>query len=281
MHLTYGKNPNYWGYDERYPKNRLPYADTLKVLNIPDAATAMALLRTDKIDLMTDLNWQQADSLAKTNSDLQQTKLPAAGYSVDLRIDKAPFTDINVRKALQMALDRESIAKNYYGGTVDGKLAGLVSPEYKRWCTPYDEWSQELHDEYSYNIIKARALLTGAGYPNGFNTNFVAAANMNLNLLQLIKAQFLDVGVNMEIRTMDPGAFSPFAIAGKQDQMTYYQHTAPPFQPWIALDYRSKIPVKFTFNKDAIYNAMVTDLETNADSSKPKQISNEADVCSQ
>ena len=34
------KNPNYWGYDERYPQNKLPYVDTVKFLIIPDEATA-------------------------------------------------------------------------------------------------------------------------------------------------------------------------------------------------------------------------------------------------
>ena len=33
---TLVKNPNYWGYDERYPQNKLPYIDTLKVIVIPD-----------------------------------------------------------------------------------------------------------------------------------------------------------------------------------------------------------------------------------------------------
>jgi len=30
------KNPNYWGFDERYPQNKLPYVDKLKLLIIPD-----------------------------------------------------------------------------------------------------------------------------------------------------------------------------------------------------------------------------------------------------
>jgi peptide/nickel transport system substrate-binding protein len=30
------KNPNYWGYDERYPQNKLPYVDRVKYLIIPD-----------------------------------------------------------------------------------------------------------------------------------------------------------------------------------------------------------------------------------------------------
>ena len=46
---TLVKNPNYWGYDERYPQNKLPYVDQLKILIMPDNATAMAAMRTGKI----------------------------------------------------------------------------------------------------------------------------------------------------------------------------------------------------------------------------------------
>ena len=49
---TLVKNPNYWGYDERYPQNRLPYIDKLNILIIPDNATALAAMRSGKIDVM-------------------------------------------------------------------------------------------------------------------------------------------------------------------------------------------------------------------------------------
>ena len=34
--MTWTKNPNYWGYDEKYPENRLPYIDELRALVIPE-----------------------------------------------------------------------------------------------------------------------------------------------------------------------------------------------------------------------------------------------------
>ena len=50
--LTYVKNPNYWGYDEKYPQNRLPYVDEIRALVIPDKATRVAALRAGKIDYL-------------------------------------------------------------------------------------------------------------------------------------------------------------------------------------------------------------------------------------
>ena len=40
------RTPDYWGYDEKYPENRLPYIDRLRALVMPEVATRLAALRT-------------------------------------------------------------------------------------------------------------------------------------------------------------------------------------------------------------------------------------------
>ena len=48
--ISWDKNPDYWGYDEKYPQNRLPYIDEIRALVMPDEATRLAALRTAKVD---------------------------------------------------------------------------------------------------------------------------------------------------------------------------------------------------------------------------------------
>jgi len=223
---TLTKNADYWGYDERYPENKLPYADSVEGIIISDTSTALAALRTGKIDIIGNsgggqgaITWQQAAELAKTNPDLQQEKLPGGGGAITMRVDKTPFTDIRVREALNMAIDRQLIAKGYYGGTEDGIPAGMLTPDYVGYAYPYSEWSQDLKDVYSYNIGAARKLMTAAGYPNGFKTDCIASTGDDLNLLQVLKAQLLDIGVDMEIQTMDPIAWQAVAYGRQADQM--------------------------------------------------------------
>ena len=76
--LTYTKNPNYWGYDAKFPENRLPYIDRLRVLEMKEEATRLAALRSGKLDLVGGpgnspiKSMDQAESLGKTNPDLVQ-----------------------------------------------------------------------------------------------------------------------------------------------------------------------------------------------------------------
>ena len=52
------------------------------------------------IDIMNKLGWQQANSLLKGNPNLHSSNLPWMSNAVNMRVDKEPFTDINVRKEL-------------------------------------------------------------------------------------------------------------------------------------------------------------------------------------
>ena len=44
--ITWEKNPDYWGYDEKFPQNRLPYIDEYRMLLMKEPAARVAALRT-------------------------------------------------------------------------------------------------------------------------------------------------------------------------------------------------------------------------------------------
>ena len=229
------KNPNYWGHDERHPQNKLPYIDTIKYLMIPDDAVALAAMRAGKIDVIDCVSPLQAQEMRKTNPEILQiiTPLPPT-VSLDPRIDKAPFNDIRVRKAMQMAIDLPTIARNYYHGLVEPYPSTLIANHNKDWGFPYEEWPQDLKDEYAYNPAASKKLLADSGYPNGFKTNVVADTAGDMNLLQIIKSYFGAIGIDMEIRPMATADWIKFVIIDqKHDQMVHLPaghlgHTSPP-----------------------------------------------------
>lgn len=274
--LTYARNQNYWGYDERYPKNRLPYADEVKTLVIPDVATAMSALRTGKIDIMEAIPWQQAQSLSTTNPELIQVTVPVQqSNSLDFRNDKEPFTDIRVRKALNMAIDRNTIAKSYYGGIIEGTPFGLVG--LKGYYTPFDQWPSDVKEGYTFNPSGAKELLAAAGYPQGFKTNVVASSTYDVDLLQAIKSYFLDVGVDMEINVMDNTSYSAFINARKHDQINATVSTAMLWEPSRCLTRRySTHSSNSCFNNDAAYDQLVDRFSASFDEAERKRLVIEA-----
>jgi peptide/nickel transport system substrate-binding protein len=219
---TLTKNPNYWGHDERYPQNKLPYVDAVKIHIIPDNKQALAAMRAGEIDIICPVSLQDAQEMGKTNPEIVQIPLPfSMTATIDPRIDKAPFNDIRVRKAMQTAIDLPAIAKDYYHGLVDPYPAMLDSRGLKGLGFPYEEWPQDLKEEYAYNPTAAKKLLADAGYPTGFKTNVVADTAVDLDLLKIVKSYLSQVGIDMEIRLMDSAAWSDFVLLGhKHDQMS-------------------------------------------------------------
>jgi ABC-type transport system substrate-binding protein len=123
-----------------------------------------------------------------------------------------------------MAIDLPTIAKDYYRGTVEPYPDTITSRYMKGWGFPYEEWPQDLKDEYAYNPTAAKKLLAEAGYPDGFKTNIVADSSKDMDLLQIVKSYFAEVGIDMEIRAMAPPAWIAFVdIARKHDQLILQQ----------------------------------------------------------
>ena len=209
--LTYTKNPDYWGFDEKYPENRLPYVDEVRRLVIPEEATWLAALRSGKIDWRP---WTSLDtklSLQKTNPEIAAHMFPNRSndsFAPDLR--KPPFNDINVRRAMQMALDNENIAATYWKGIADPTPAGLIAN--KGYHIPFEEWDEEVKQYYRYDPEAAEKLLDEAGYPRGadgtrFKTVLNHAASSSLDYAEIAASYWAEIGVEVAIDALSAAEY--------------------------------------------------------------------------
>jgi len=234
------KDPTYRGYDERYPQNKIPYVDSIKYLVIPDNDKAMAAMRAGKLDLISNVSFLQAQAMQKTNPEILQIRNPTTQFfTIQPRNDRTPFNDIRVRKAMQMAIDLPTIARDYFQGLVEPYpstlLSNYLSRSMKGWGFPYEEWPKDLKDEYAYNPAAAKQLLADAGFPKGFKTNIVVDISSDMELFKRVVSYFTDVGIEMEVRPMESNACTDFVEARKHDQLVYrlygpLGHTYAPFQ---------------------------------------------------
>jgi len=265
--LTYEKNPDYYGYDAQHPENKLPYADSFKYLAIGDDSTALSALRTNKLDVINDssggLSFSEAASLAKSNPEIRQSIMYGEGLSLIPRVDNAPFTDIRVRTAMQMAVDLPTIAKVHYGGVIDGTPCGIIDASNTGWSVAFSEWPEELQKEYTYDVDAAKSLLAEAGFPDGFETNIVANTTQDVELLQILKSELNEIGIDMTINVMDMPAMMPYIFASKQDQMTYFGFSGRTTYPWVGLGiFTSADNKNFGHVADADYEALVKQIKT-------------------
>jgi len=215
---TFGSNHNYFGHDERYPQNKLPYISSLKILVISDASTALSALRTGKIEAMGNIAVSDAQSLDKTNPNLVKIGVPSSySNSIDPKGGVAPFTDIRVRQAMQESINLPEIAKDYYLGTCSPAPSTMTSNNMGMgWGYPYSTWPASLQAQYAYNPTNAKALLAAAGFPNGFNTDVVADGGGDMGLLQIVQSDFAAIGINMTLRIMPTAQYATFVTTNHQ-----------------------------------------------------------------
>jgi ABC-type transport system substrate-binding protein len=253
------KNYDYWGRDERYPQNKIPYVDSVKFIIIPDEAQAIEAMRSGKVDAIHQVSAVNAEALRKTDPEILQMPITLAALSLQPRNDMAPFNDLRVRKALQMSIDLSAIAKSYYGESVEPYPSTLTPRKYvKGWGFPYEEWPQDLKDEYAYNPRAAKKLLADAGYPNGFKTNVVADTEGDLNLLQIVKSYYSNIGIEMEVRTMGSNDWLTFISNRRHDQLIYrpYGPLGNTYAPLRAITrFQTGISANFMMVRDPVFDA--------------------------
>jgi peptide/nickel transport system substrate-binding protein len=206
---TWTRNPDYWGYDEKYPDNRLPYVDEVKALHMPEAATYLSAIRTRKVDTGYRLSsLDQVDSLQRSNPEIQIHSLYTRSNDTwGMNVQEEPFGDIRVRKAMQMALDLETVNDSYFDGWAKWKPQGLIGDGAVDYFIPFDEWPAEVKKGYEYDPEGAEQLLEEAGYPRGedgvrFRTTLASENYFSDPALSDIAASYWEaIGVDVEIQT--------------------------------------------------------------------------------
>ena len=224
--LTFKKNPGYWDSETiGGVKYKLPFADSITYRFIKDEATMTTALRTAKVDVLEAIRWSSAEELKKQAPKLQWSKyLAMGGMFVAMRTDTKPFDDIRVRRAMNMAVNKQEIIKSYWGGNAE-MLGFPMHPTWTGYYEPLSDMPESVKELFVFNPTKAKALLAEAGYPNGFTfkTQTTSASTDN-DLLSMVAAYLAKVGVKMEIQVMEYPAFMS-AMGTKTNAPGYFMFT--------------------------------------------------------
>ena len=229
--FTYEKNPDYWGVDMKYPENPVPYIDTLRGLVIVEGATRLAGLRSGKLDYIGQpgasqmQSIDQALSLARTNPDLALYEWSnRSNNSFNLNKSKPPFDNINVRRAMQMALDLDIMTASYFSGYADTTPRGQLDIQWAKsgFTTPFEEWPEELQGYYTYNKEAAEALLDEAGYERGddgtrFKAEFSHFARWPVAWSEFAVSYWREIGIDIDMITPSQAEHNAKVAAGDFD----------------------------------------------------------------
>lgn len=158
--VTFERNETYFAGG---PKSK-PAIKTLVYRAIPDTNTQMAELVSGGVNWAWYLSPDQAGQLAMFPT---VTVVNAPTFRIGfLTMDAAgrtnpdgPLTHLQVRQAINHAIDRETLARQLVGGSSEALRAA---------CSPAQFGCPATVTDYGYDPARAKALLAEAGYPDGF-----------------------------------------------------------------------------------------------------------------
>jgi peptide/nickel transport system substrate-binding protein len=171
-HVLYKRVENHW--------RKTPEYKELEFRWVPEGVTRLATLLAEEVHISDVERALQKDATAK-GMQILTSKLPAIQHqwhfgglyfaSPEKLDQKVPFVDQRVRQAMNMAINRKAIADTLLGGRVEPLRVMGYHPRLDSGIWPgiwNPAWDQRFDELYGYNPTKAKALLTQAGYPNGF-----------------------------------------------------------------------------------------------------------------
>jgi peptide/nickel transport system substrate-binding protein len=157
--VVFEKNPEYF-------KKGKPYLDRIEAAIIPDTATRVAGLRSGQLDMFPAASPAVAQELRQTNPDMfVKTCLDEFRIGLSMRLDKAPYTDVRVRRAISMAINTDAIIKSVlFGNGPPSPVLCPANPE----ALKVADFPTDVRKYLEYRPDEAKKLLAEAGYPNGF-----------------------------------------------------------------------------------------------------------------
>jgi peptide/nickel transport system substrate-binding protein len=225
--FTLVRNPNYF-------VPGLPHIEKIEAFVDEDKASRIAAFLAGKYDLGTEfpgsidrVDWVQIkDNLKQKRPNLKTAEFPANVMShLYFRNDKAPFSDVRVRRAMSMAVDRKGIVDAVQEGV--GVMNPAVPAALKEWSIPPDQLGEGLQ-YFKYDPAAARKLLAEAGYPKGFPATIdftTYGANVLVDMAQLVLKYLKDVGIDAKLNTKEYGAYIATTFYGKYDSMAFGPQT--------------------------------------------------------
>ena len=152
------KNENYWNADS-------VKLDKIEVSFMVDESSVMTAYRAGEVDLFKGVPTQEVAKLQAEDPEFHALPMLGMLYYI-YNVEREPFNDVRVRKALNMAMDREALVTNV---TKSGEIAGTGNVTHNMLLSDGREFRDAAGSYYfdSVKVDEAKALLAEAGYPNG------------------------------------------------------------------------------------------------------------------
>ena len=231
------KNEDYWD------KKRIPKADKIVLIPMPEALTRTNALLAGQVDLIETPAPDAVPQLKSAGMKIVDNVTPHVwNYHLSV-LPGSPWTDIRLRKALNLAIDRDAVV---------GLMNGLAKPA-KGQVDPSSPWFGKPTFELKYDVAAAKKLVQEAGYSKEkpLKTTFIIAQGgtgqmLSLPMNEFLQQSFKEIGIEIDFKVVElETLYTALAQGrGRRDERRHHlqQHRLCHLGP--ALRHRPLLPLR-------------------------------------
>jgi len=257
------RNPNYF-------LSGRPYLDGVIQAVYPDSTAEVGALINGDTDLNTAIDPSQF-SRVKGAAGVEPLRTPCGQYlNLVLGDDTPPFSDVRVRQALALSLDRKQL--------VDIVLEGLGTPAYDNPISPSYRFSKTVPARRP-DIPRAKQLLVEAGYPNGVAVVLHAAERPGSREVLAVAVQQMAAPAGFRI-TVQKDAYDSYLaqVWKKANFYVGYYNMQPTIDSLFYLLYTSNAAWNETRWNNAVFDKLVLMARQTPDGSKRGEVYGQAQM---
>jgi len=197
------KNTDYW-------QPGKPYLDSVTWTDVPDDNTRQLQVTSGQAQLDQFPAWSTVSTL-KSTPGVAMSLFPSTETNYLAFNEKvAPFQDVNVRRAISYAINREALVKAVLFG--NGEAANSIFPPQLNYYDPNSGGLQ-------YNPAAAKAAMAKSSVPKGFTTTLLLPSGNSdyATIATIVQAELKPLGINVQIQQQDPNTANENFQSGKYD----------------------------------------------------------------
>jgi peptide/nickel transport system substrate-binding protein len=184
------KNTFYW-------QKGLPYLNSVTWTDVPSDNTRQLQIKGGQAQIDQYPSWSTVGALKSTPGvNLQLFNSTETNY-LAFNENVKPFQDVHVRRAISLAINRQSIIKAVLFG--NGKPANSLFPPQVPYYDPNSPGLQ-------YNLAQAKQEMAKSSVPHGFTTTIlIPAGNSDYGTIAtIVQSELKPLGITVKVQTLDP-----------------------------------------------------------------------------
>ncbi|MFD1416198.1 glutathione ABC transporter substrate-binding protein [Oceanobacillus jeddahense] len=195
------KNEDYWG--------ETAHLDSVVFKVVSEGLTRVAELQTGDSHISDPLSPNDVEQLENTDGTHAAPQDSVSLSYIGFNVEKEPFDDPDVRKAINMAIDRDQIVDGIYNGHGIPATGPLAPP-----VVGYDENAAGL----DYDLEEAKQLLADAGYEDGFSTTiWTNDQQERVDIATNVQSQLQELNIDVEVEVLEWGTYLERTAQGDHD----------------------------------------------------------------